>query len=403
MERLFLSIRETADALGVDYKTIYRLVREGELPAGKIGGVYRIRREDIDALFERHRLRAAVPEGDVGLEEPVKCGRCWRILPDPDAIGGECAHDSCEAVLCRECWDAQPDHCCATHRPSPAERLAAARADLDAGRISLLVTAVEARRRETAFLARFEDKVRALTAVRHPLSGQTHRVRSRDVHRSESDESETLADLLHVGYLETEVRSRLPLNAGLRFALGEPPALVLEARVVSNLAAHAGDGFDTQPLRLEDAMARLDDAVTRAEATGVVTVLGLAATTGWTAAATDYVSDGTRGDTFHHRLMLSCLIDLVDGRLAYNRLDARIQLFLDLFTPLLPDEEAVRVAGYIEQALVVRDSLSLDEVMQAAAASRDNVRRAFERLTATRRFVVYALAGEGDVISRAEG
>lgn len=401
MERLFLSIRETADALGVDYKTIYRLVREGELPAGKIGGVYRIRREDIDALFERHRLRAI--EAPVSADGPITCGRCRCIIPEADGVGGACAHDGCATVLCRACWVAQADHFCEAHAPAPAERLAAARADLDAGRISLLVTAVEARRRETAFLARFEDKVRALTAAPDPLSGRTIRVRRQAVRRAAEDESEALADLLRVGYLEPEVRSRLPLNAGLRFTLGEPPAPVIEAHVVSNLAAHAGDGFDTGPLRLEAAMARLEDAVARAEATGVVTVLGLAATTGWTAAATDYVSDGPRGDTFHHRLLLPCLVDLTSGRLAYNRLDGRIQPFLDLFTPLLPDEEAVRVAGYIENELLVRESLSLDEVMQAAAASRDNVRRAFDRLTTTRRFVVYTLAGEGDVISRAEG
>ena len=48
----FLSIQEAADYLGVDYKTVYRLVRAGKLPAGKFGGMYRIRRDDLEAYFQ---------------------------------------------------------------------------------------------------------------------------------------------------------------------------------------------------------------------------------------------------------------------------------------------------------------------------------------------------------------
>jgi len=50
----FLSIEEAAKLLGVDYKTIYRLVRSGEIPAARIGRVYRIKRKDLDEFFERY-------------------------------------------------------------------------------------------------------------------------------------------------------------------------------------------------------------------------------------------------------------------------------------------------------------------------------------------------------------
>jgi excisionase family DNA binding protein len=53
--RSFLSIRETADVLGVQYKTVYRLIRDGELPAAKIRSVYRIKYEDLLAYFDAQK------------------------------------------------------------------------------------------------------------------------------------------------------------------------------------------------------------------------------------------------------------------------------------------------------------------------------------------------------------
>ena len=44
----FFSIQDAADYLAVDYKTIYRLVRAGKLPAEKVGGAYRIRRDVLE-------------------------------------------------------------------------------------------------------------------------------------------------------------------------------------------------------------------------------------------------------------------------------------------------------------------------------------------------------------------
>ena len=63
----YLSIQEAAENLGVEYKTVYRLVKQGEIPAGKIGRVFRIRREDLDAYFERQKakvLNEAVEAGE---------------------------------------------------------------------------------------------------------------------------------------------------------------------------------------------------------------------------------------------------------------------------------------------------------------------------------------------------
>ena len=92
MIRRFLTLKEVAEYLSVDPKTVYRFIQSGQLPAAKIGGVYRIKVSDVDEFFERRKLstkEVAAPaledEGEMVQEEatgftPGSCGRCRRII-----------------------------------------------------------------------------------------------------------------------------------------------------------------------------------------------------------------------------------------------------------------------------------------------------------------------------------
>jgi excisionase family DNA binding protein len=60
MHGAFLGIKEAGEYLDLEYKTVHRLVRSVEIPAAKIGGVYRIRRADLDAYFEMQKQRTAL-------------------------------------------------------------------------------------------------------------------------------------------------------------------------------------------------------------------------------------------------------------------------------------------------------------------------------------------------------
>ena len=53
----FLTIREVAHLLKLSEATIRKWCREGRLPALKLGKAYRIRRSDIDRLFEQARKK----------------------------------------------------------------------------------------------------------------------------------------------------------------------------------------------------------------------------------------------------------------------------------------------------------------------------------------------------------
>ena len=55
----FLTTEEVLAYLKVTPRTIYRLIRSGELPAVRIGRQYRFRRTDLDGWLDRQRTTAA--------------------------------------------------------------------------------------------------------------------------------------------------------------------------------------------------------------------------------------------------------------------------------------------------------------------------------------------------------
>lgn len=99
-----LSIEQAAEVLGVDYKTVYRLVRSGEIPAGRVGRIYRIQQADLEAYFENTKRTVAAESGRDLI--PLAGLRCCvtgkRIVSELD-IGGY-ASDTGEPI-CQAEWD----------------------------------------------------------------------------------------------------------------------------------------------------------------------------------------------------------------------------------------------------------------------------------------------------------
>ena len=48
---------EAMEFLGIQLRTLYRIIDEGQLSAYKFGRVIRIKREDVDAFLERVRIK----------------------------------------------------------------------------------------------------------------------------------------------------------------------------------------------------------------------------------------------------------------------------------------------------------------------------------------------------------
>ena len=59
----FLSVPTAAAATRVSPQTIRRLIAQGQLPAYRIGGSVRIRRDDLAAIMKPWQRRARTPQG----------------------------------------------------------------------------------------------------------------------------------------------------------------------------------------------------------------------------------------------------------------------------------------------------------------------------------------------------
>lgn len=55
-----MTLREVAGYLGLHVMTVYKLTREGRVPAAKIGGQWRFKRDVLDQWLEAKMRRRAV-------------------------------------------------------------------------------------------------------------------------------------------------------------------------------------------------------------------------------------------------------------------------------------------------------------------------------------------------------
>ena len=58
-----LSVKEVADLLDVDSKTVYRLVQKSELPGFKVAGSWRFLKSDLDQWIEIQKAAASSDTG----------------------------------------------------------------------------------------------------------------------------------------------------------------------------------------------------------------------------------------------------------------------------------------------------------------------------------------------------
>lgn len=79
-----LSLQEAADRLGVHYMTAYRWVRDGRLPATKLGGRFEVRVEDVEALVPTRPAESPVAAADRQRRE-ANVDRLAGLLVDGDA------------------------------------------------------------------------------------------------------------------------------------------------------------------------------------------------------------------------------------------------------------------------------------------------------------------------------
>jgi excisionase family DNA binding protein len=115
MEKL-LSIEDVAEYLGLEYKSVYRLIRAGDLPAARIGRVYRVSREDLASYIEQQKQ--ALQEEAKGKKhfamKEIRCGSCGKRIVSELGIAGRC--EVCQAAICSECFGINKIKHCKAHQ-----------------------------------------------------------------------------------------------------------------------------------------------------------------------------------------------------------------------------------------------------------------------------------------------
>lgn len=104
----YMTLEEVSDLLGVTYQLIYRLVRTGELPAVRVGRVYRVTGRDLDAYLESTRASATAIAGT--------CAACGKSYRSALSLPHECAE--CGKPMCVDCWERKGERTCKEHRKS---------------------------------------------------------------------------------------------------------------------------------------------------------------------------------------------------------------------------------------------------------------------------------------------
>jgi len=382
----YLTIQDVANEMGVEYKTVYRLVTSGKLPSFRVGRVYRIRRQDLDRYIEEQ-----IYGGDVRAtpDEKLICSVCGATIPSVDLVGGFCQHPGCDEPICATCWGRGIRYCRA-HQPSPEDKLAQAQADMRSGKVDRVVTALQARQREKAFISRFEKRIMGIAALQHPLTGELLKINNWESFHETGDESTRLLRALGVAFLERSVLAVTPVNERSRFVikagdLGRKhpkQGIVIDAQAISDIETLTKIGHVTTPTSLSELMAYLDTLEKEARELDAFYVVSLGATAGWSEESVKYISSSPKGDSYQHRLLAPLLVDLHHARLHYNTLDKRLQGFIDLFRLADEAEEVLRIKQWIEETIAndFRSGITLQEVADTLDVPIPLVLQAFQQL-----------------------
>lgn len=431
----YLTLEEAAERLGVEYKTVYRLVRQGELAAGRVGRLYRIREDDLEAYFERQKRLVesrSRRDGAVGTATAAigfECAACGQRMFSELSVGGLCVDTG--RPICQACWSVRkvrrisaapapvtaPANASASaagveagdgstttspaaqrdgdgrgrdpienaEPPSPAEIVEQLRAQ---GRPA--VTAEDAQLACRRFLRGFGQRLEQIDSLPDPLSGQVlelrrARVRHHLEHAGEGDEA---------GWNQV---SRFDLRTG---GWGKPKAgLVLEARTLCDAQAltmrgYADAAIDQGPLF--DALEAIASAAAKRDCFFAVLI---GSPTGFTDAAVEMVT-GKGEHPFSDRRVVVGIEDLLTGRTWLDERDERARPFWKLLAPQRYDRAVAECIQRVRELMGRRSSLSLADAVQRFTADGEQMRDAFKSIGQEDGMRVDEIDGIGPVLSR---
>lgn len=293
MDGIFYSIQEAAELLKVDYKVVYRLVKEGRIPSQRVGWQFRLSQDDLNAYLKAERLKQHV------IAETLR--------------GGVVAGDGGGGLV------------------GGVNRSGG-------GAGGRGITRMRARQMEVNFINWFSERVAEVDVLRHPTTGEL--IHTEDWKQVEEvvEDREALMQVLQTAYLDRRTLATTPRNTVVRYRLAGKTPLVIEARFVAHLDTLCHAEEDERPASLEDLLVEIDAYEMQHRTTRAVYVVGLASPTGWEEGACLYIGGGDVGDRYHNWGVRFVLIDLGGGGVWYNQEDPVTSGFAGLFKMSVHDD-----------------------------------------------------------------
>lgn len=382
----FLKIEEVAELLDMDYKSVYRLVLSGRLPAAKIGAVYRIRQDDLDRFLESQRILPGTEGSSAAVAGVASCARCGLAFRVPSLVAGKCEELGCDAPLCTSCWERAADRFCSDHaRPGRLQTMERARELYRKGEIPIFLEADAARQRELTFISRFDQKLRGLPGLASPWDGSWVPVKDwATIHREEP------ALLLAEGVVVVRYgrgRRPLPRNISSFYYIGAEAgrkvSFAISAAFFAHIATYQEQAFDTAPVSRAELLQIIDNALSLVRSRGTRLMIGLASPTGWEPEAEEFITGSATQQAFSHEDLALCLVDLFRGRPPiYHAGEGRIGGYRHLFAGETDMEKGERVRNFLQKEVITGERLGImaREIEEALGVERVVVEGVFSAL-----------------------
>ena len=182
-------------------------------------------------------------------------------------------------------------------------------------------------------------------------------------------------------------------NTGLVFTkkkgiIGKRKHVVVEVRAFAHWEVLREKGYDSNRVGLGEVLDIVSDRIGNAVSEDYYHVLVLASPTGFTSKALEFVS-GEYHRRFALRNLTLYLVDLLTGRVHYNRLDEASNNNVWIAEPEYEHEAIKKIIDYVlsEEALIEANRrgppphLPIDYIVEATHEPRERVRIALERLS----------------------
>jgi hypothetical protein len=260
---------------------------------------------------------------------------------------------------------------------------------------SIAISNTEARIMEVNFIGRFEMKMNTVPRkFFDPIrKGEINVYKTSDYIIESSEEINSLnvnPKELHLYPHNTEVTYIIRKRRLLKDDL----SIIIKAKFLSHIENYVKKLADDKTISLADVLEYLDKSIDAARQGKVLHVIGIASPTGFDKKVKEYISSDDFKKNFTDYYLSVCLIDLLSGELIYNKLDNRINSYIDIFEPELETEKIFKAKDLIKRELMKSGHVTLSSVVREYNLAELIAKKAFYELQKENIGKIYNVNGE---------